>query len=120
MNPSFLLDEQLPKWWRKQILHLQPQLSIWRIGDPPAPELGTLDPVILEWCETQDAFLVTNNRTSMPTHLADHVERGRHVPGIFVVDPGRNIVSLADDLALIEGASFPDEFRDQIQYLPLT
>jgi hypothetical protein len=120
MSFSFLLDEQLPKWWRRKLIRRQPHLSIWRVGQPPSPALGSPDPIVLEWCETHNAFLVTNNRKSMPGHLADHMTRGRHVPGIFVVDPAWDIAELAEELSLIEGASFPDEFRDQIQYLPLT
>lgn len=120
MSVSFLLDEHLPKWWRRELIRLQPHLVIWRVGQPPSPALGTLDPVILTWCETHDAFLLTNNRTSMPGHLADHVAKGCHVPGIFVVNPAMHILELAQELTLIEGASFPEDFRDQIQFLPLT
>jgi len=119
MSVSFLLDEHLPKWWRRQLIRLQPHLAVWRVGELPAPALRTPDPVLLDWCEAHDAFLVTNNRKSMPRHLADHMAKGRHVPGIFTVDPAMHIRELAAELSLIAGASFPDEFRDQIQFLPL-
>ena len=78
------------------------------------------DPDILVWCETRDFFLLTNNRHSMPQHLADHVARGHHVPGIFVVRPSMALDALATQLGLIEGASLPDEFQDQIRFLPIT
>lgn len=78
------------------------------------------DPLLLEWCERNNFILLTDNRKSMPQHLADHMAQGRHVPGIFVVDPTRNTDDLADELDLIDGASLPREYQDQIRYLPIT
>jgi hypothetical protein len=118
MIRGFLLDENLPTWWRGEIERLQPHLTVWRIGDPGVPPTATPDPAIIEWCETNQFVLISNNRASMPEHLAAHVGRGRHVPGIFMVPPTRTISDVAEVLALIEGASLEDEHADQIQYLP--
>lgn len=118
MIAGFLLDEQLPKWWRSAIVRLQPHLRVRKIGDVAAPADGALDPELLDWCEQNNCSLVTNNRRSMPVHLAAHLVRGRHVPGIFVADPARNIKDVAEVLALIEGASLPGEYDDQIRHLP--
>ncbi len=118
MSMGFLLDEDLPGWWPKAILRRQAHLKVLRVGDVGAPPFKSLDPVILEWCEANDAYLLTNNRKTMPGHLADHVAQGRHVPGIFIVEPERNTDELADTLSLIEGAALPEEYRDQIRYLP--
>ncbi len=111
----FLLDESLPKWWRTAIHRRQPHLRVWRVGDPGAPPLRSPDPLILEWCETSYFLLLTDNRHTMPRHVAQE----RHIPGIFIVDSGRDINEVADDLKLIEGASLPDEYQDQIRYLPI-
>ncbi len=119
MSWGFLLDESLPAWWRGAIRRLQPQLRVWRSGDAGAPLLRTPDPLILEWCEVNNCLLLTNNRRSMPGHLTAHVARDRHVPGIFIVDPALDIKILASELALIAGASFPNEYRDQFRYLPI-
>ena len=51
MIAGFLLDEHLPRWWRRTILRQCPELTIWRVGDPEGPPLQSPDPVILEWCE---------------------------------------------------------------------
>lgn len=118
MIAGYLLDEHLPKWWPREIIRLATGLSVWRLGDPEAPPLGSPDAAILEWCEEKNCMFLTNNRESMPGHLADHVRRGRHVPGIFVLDPERNIIKLAVALELIAGASFVNEYQDQINYFP--
>ena len=120
MTHPFLLDENLPKWWSAAILALQPDLTVWHVGDPGAPPLQSPDPRILERCEGHRFYLVTDNRKSMPKHLADHAAQGRHVPGIFVVPPNLNVAEVANELALIAEASFEDEHCDQIQFLPLT
>jgi hypothetical protein len=116
---GFLIDEQLPIWWPSAILALYPHLSIWIIGDGIAPPKSTPDPIILDWCETHDTILLTNNRHTMPGHLADHVAAGRHVPGVFLVHPQLDMKVLAHSLEYIAGASLPNEYRDQILYPPL-
>ena len=120
MTGSYLLDEHLPTWWPATILKAAPALKVWAIGDPGAPPLQAPDPLILEWCEANDFILVTNNRKSMPRHLADHVALGRHIPGILVMNPALPIGELLDELVLIAGASDEHEYRDLILYLPLT
>jgi hypothetical protein len=117
---GYLLDEHLPKWWRKAILKAEPGLRVWRVGDPQAPPLQSPDAVLLEWCEANGTILLTNNRGSMAGHLADHVAQGRRIQGIFIVDPTMSIIRLAADLALIAGASFEGEYLNQVQYLPRT
>jgi hypothetical protein len=120
MSWEFLLDEHLPPWWRSTIRRLQPQLTIWAIGDPGAPPRQSTDPLLLEWCEAHDCILLTNNRSTMPGHLTAHVAQGRHVPGIFIVDPALSINQVADALSLIHGASLPNEYQDQFRHLPIT
>jgi hypothetical protein len=50
MEIRYLLDENLAREWRTQLLYRLPQLMVWTVGDPSAPALGTLDPEILIWC----------------------------------------------------------------------
>ena len=56
----------------------------------------------------------------MPKHLAAHLAEGRHVPGIFVIDPFKNIGETLTELIIIAGASFAKEYQDRIEYLPLS
>lgn len=116
----YLLDEHIPPRYRTQLLRTEPGLTVWAIGDPGAPPLGTPDRQILAWCETHDFLLITNNRKSMPQHLAEHLTHGRHVPGILVIDLEASIGQMLAELALIAGASQADEYQDMILYLPIT
>ncbi|MBO1352226.1 MAG: DUF5615 family PIN-like protein [Hormoscilla sp. GUM202] len=120
MTIQYLLDEHIASLYRTQLLRKAPYLIVRRIGDPDAPPRGILDPDILIWCERHDFILVTNNRKSMPKHLADHLAENRHVPGIFVIDLSNNIGETLTELILIAGASFDKEYQDRIEYLPLS
>lgn len=123
---KYLLDEHIPPAYRAQILRraerLVPsvELEVWAIGDPDAPSKGTLDPEILSWCESHGFVLVTNNRRSMPVHLADHLNAGQNMPGIFTINPDVSIGQLIDELILIACTALEDEFANHITFLPIT
>jgi hypothetical protein len=116
---QLLLDEHVPRYFRNQLRRRDPAPTVWRIGDEGAPSKGTLDPALLEWCEVHDFLLVTNNRSSMPVHLADHLAAGRHVPGILVLNLEAPIGLTLEHLWVVACASREDEFRYMIVYVPL-
>ena len=116
----FLMDEHMLPSYRKQLMRRVPDLRVWAIGDPGAPPFSTPDPQILDWCEEHNFLLVTNNRASMPPHLADHLAQGKHIPGILIVNLDAGIGAMIEELALIAGASYEGEYRDMIAYLPTT
>ena len=115
---AYLLDEHIPRTYRTQLLHHEPSLTVWMIGDEGAPPRGTSDPEILKWCEQNRFILVTNNRKSMPRHLADHLAEGRSIPGIVTIDLNASMRTVLEDLILIAGASREDEFLNRIVYTP--
>lgn len=120
MALKYLMDENVAPVYATQLRQQQRDLVIRAVGEPDTPSKSTLDPEILLWCEEYGFLLVTNNRTSMPVHLADHIAQGRHVPGIFILNPDLNIGQNLDELILIAEASFEGEYQDQIVFLPLT
>ena len=117
---KYLLDEHVSPRLQKALQRHSPEMVVWRIGDPGAPVLHSLDPVILMWCETHGFSLVTNNRASMPVHLREHLAAGRHVSGIFILNPNLDMGQTIDELILIWVAAEPDEYADQLNYLPLS
>jgi hypothetical protein len=56
----------------------------------------------------------------MPAHLQAHLDAGGHVPGIFVLRPELSMGEMIDELVLIWEATLPNEYQDQIRYLPLS
>jgi len=91
----------------------------WCVGDAGAPPLQASDPDILDWCEAHGFSLVTNNRASIPVHLRNHLAAGRHLPGIFVLNPSMKTGELLEELNVIWAASEAEEYTDQIRYLPI-
>ena len=115
----YLIDENISPVYCTQLLYHEPSLTVLTIGDEGAPARSTPDPEILEWCEKHDFSLVTNNRKSMPQHLVDHLAAGHHVPGVFTINLNVSIRLIIEQLILIAGASYKDEYIDQIVYVPL-
>ncbi len=115
----FLLDENVPHALRNAILQKNPELVIWRVGDPGAPPKGTPDPDILLWCEKYAFILITFNRASIPLHVHHHLSQGNHFPGIFTLHPSMSFNEITNEILLICGAASPEEFRDLIVYLPI-
>lgn len=120
MTLKYLLDENMNPLYKQQLLQRDPSLIVLAVGDYGTPPKGTLDPEILCWCEDNNFVLVTNNRTSMPVHLADHLAQNRHIPGIFILNLKLTIGQIIDELILIAYGSFEDEYQDLIVNLPVT
>jgi hypothetical protein len=116
---KYLIDENVNPLYPKQIRQREPNVIVQVVGEPQTPPKGTLDPEILCWCEEYQFILVTNNRTSMPVHLVDHTSLGRHIPGIFTLNPNLSIGENLEELIFAALASEEDEYQDQIIYLPL-
>lgn len=89
------------------------------MGAPGAPAKGTLDPELLGWCEEHSFVLVTNNRKSMPVHLASHVAGGGHIAGIILLNAALPVGVTIDELRLIATVGDAARFCDQISYLPI-
>jgi hypothetical protein len=115
----FLLDEHVSRAYATQLRRRDASLYIERVGDRGVPPKGTPDADLLVYCEEHELLLITNNRASMPVHLAEHLETGRHMPGILVI-PSKEVVSaVIEDLLLMVVAGLPDDTKDCIEYLPL-
>jgi len=114
----YLLDENLPRRLKNQLTFHAPLMEVLLIGENHAPPLGTPDPDILNWIEKKDYILVSRNRSTMPMHLKEHIEKGKHVPGILLIRKEVIMGKLIEDLLLIWRASEPEEYKDQIVYLP--
>ena len=114
-----LTDEHVPPLYRTQLLRRNPELTIWRVGSVGTPPFGTPDPAILVWCEEHGFVLLTNNRKSMPVHLAAHVNAGRHVPGILTIDLDAPIGVVLEEVLTIAMIADDGEYMDRIVYIPL-
>jgi hypothetical protein len=51
--------------------------------------------------------------------VAEHIQQGHHIPGIFILNPSLSLGQNIDELILIAEVAFEDEFNDQIVFLPV-
>ncbi|HFD39861.1 MAG TPA: hypothetical protein ENJ31_08485 [Anaerolineae bacterium] len=119
MKPRFLLDEHVNRAVQRQLRRLDVRIEVQAIGDPGAPPLGTADPDILLWQEEHGYILITENRSTIPVHLAAHFAAGRHIPGIFWIRPRVSLGRLIEELYLIWVASDAQEYWDRTLFIPL-
>jgi hypothetical protein len=89
-----------------------------RVGDPPDLPLGAADPDILQWAEREGRILVTRDESTMKDHLADHLQAGRHSPGVFLIRKRSGLADVAYFLVAAAYASDPAEWQDQCRYIP--
>jgi hypothetical protein len=119
MKPRFLLDEHINRAIQRQLRRLDSRIDVLAIDDPGAPSAGTSDPDLLVWLEEEGYILVTENRSTMPKHLADHYAAGGRIPGILWVRPRVGLGAVIEELYLIWHASTADEYEDRTLFIPL-
>jgi len=117
----FLFDEnvdaKLAHAVMRHNLNGEQPLEIIRIGEPTDLPLSSTDPEILVWAEREQRILVTNDKRTIPLHLADHLRAGGHSPGIFMIRHSARVISLCEFLIVAAYASEPHEWIDRITYI---
>ena len=114
----FLIDEDTSHVIRDGLRHHQPEIEVRVVGGENAPPKSTLDAVILQFLESEGFILITSNRSTMPTHLKNHLHTGGHVPGILLLRRNYDVGQVIETLQLIWGAGATEEFHDQITHIP--
>jgi len=114
----FLLDENRSPLLAHAVRRRNPAIDVLRVGDAGAPPLHTLDPELLLYCERDQRLLVTNNRHSMPKHIADHLAVGHHHWGVFRLSREMSLGPLSEQLHLLWSASEAEEWIDQFEWIP--
>jgi hypothetical protein len=63
-------------------------------------------------------MLVTEDKRTIPAHLAAFLEAGNHFPGLLIVRPASRLAQVVESLALIAHAGEPQEFANMVTYVP--
>lgn len=118
----YVLDEHLrgPLWDCVQRHNARgpDQLDAIRVGDAKGIPLGITDPDLLTWAESEARILVSQDRRTLPAYLDDHLKRGHHSPGIFMIRPAARLNVVLEFLVVAAHASHPEEWKDRIAFLP--
>jgi hypothetical protein len=118
VKPRLLLDENLSPALRDALLRHDPTIDVLRVGDAGAPALSTPDPAILTYLEQHQRILITDNRASIPGHVADHLAAGGQHWGIFTIRPRAGLAEIIEALILLCEASSADEWHNAMRWIP--
>ncbi len=118
MKPRFLLDENVELAVQRQLRRKNDPIEVLTVGNLDAPPLRSSDPAILNWIESSGHILVTWDRRTMPSHIADHYNAGRRLPGVLLIRHGSTIGDIIEALHLIWLAADSEEYQDTVQYIP--
>src|SRR5712692_3183948 len=94
----------------------QPALDLVRVQDVGLDH--TPDPVILEWAAQHGRVVVSVDKKTLAVDAWDHVARGLPMAGVAILRTFLTIGKAIDELELIALAGTPEDFRDQVIYLP--
>jgi hypothetical protein len=113
----FLIDQVLSAQIVSALQRYDPSIDVVSVGHG-GPPFGALDPDILLYCKAEQRALVTENRSSMPSHEPAHFAAGHHHWGIFLLRRKLSIDEIADALQSFWGASEAEEWVDQTVWIP--
>jgi len=95
----------------------QPALDMVRAQDVGLRH--TPDPVILEWAARQGRVVVSVDKKTLAVDAWGRVARGLPMPGVAILRILLTIGQAVNELELIALAGDPEDFRDQVVYLPM-
>ncbi len=113
----FAADENFDGDMLKGILARLTNLDILRVQDTVLYQSS--DPVLLDWLAKEARILLTHDVNTMPGFVYDRVAKSLPVPGVIAVHRDTPLGQAVDELEIMLGASAPEDFRDQVRYVPI-
>jgi len=114
----YLLDEDTSNALQAALLRREPGMDVIRVGQPGAPPRGTLDPDLLLAAESLGRMIVSNDRSTLPDHMAAHFAAGHHTAGVILMRGGYSLGRYVDDLVLVWAIETAEEWVDRTDYIP--
>jgi Domain of unknown function (DUF5615) len=113
----FLADEDIDFAIVRGLRAREPAIDI--LDAKTAGLRRTKDPALLELAAQQGRAVISHDRDTMTRYFCERVESGKYTPGLFIVPQEPGVIGATiESLILIWTASEPEEWRDQIVYLP--
>jgi hypothetical protein len=112
----FAADENFNNDILRAVWRVEPSLEIIRVQDTEA--FGFSDPDLLRWLAKENRILLTHDVNTVPGFAKDFLKEGFTFPGIFLVHDSKPIAAVAQDILLVAVCSSPEEWTNQLLYLP--
>jgi len=110
-------DEDLDNYLLRALFRRKPDLDIVRVQD--ASLTSADDDVILDWAASEDRVLVTHDVQTMTAQAYARIRAGKLVAGVFIVRRNVPMSVVIEDILLLNEASLPGEWQNQVRYIPL-
>lgn len=114
----FAADENFNEAMLKGLETRIPDLDVVRVRDTEM--FQSSDPELLTWVANEGRILLTHDVNTMRGYVFERVQSMLPVPGVIVVKWGTPIGKAIDELEILIRASTPDEFENQVKFVPLT
>lgn len=113
----FLADENFNGKLLAGLHAALPEIDLGRVQDTDL--IASSDPELLKWAAEQGCILLTHDVQTMAGYAYDRVQAGLPMPGVIEVRIKQTIGAIVEELALMIEASMPDEFGNQVRYIPM-
>lgn len=113
----FLADENFNGKLLDTLRAAMPEIDVLCVQD--TDKIASPDPELLAWAAEQGRILLTHDVQTLVGFAYNRVREGLYMPGIIEVRITQSIGAIADELALMIGASTLDEFENQVRYIPI-
>lgn len=95
-----------------------PDLDIVRVQDTEMYK--SPDDKLLNWLAEEGRILLTHDVRTMPRIVFERVRTGLPVPGVIEVHKEDTSIGAGiDDLEVVIGAGTPEDFENQVKYIPI-
>jgi hypothetical protein len=113
----FIADEDFDGRIVRGLFARKKDLNLVRVQDVGL--LGASDEKLLEWATDNDRIVLTHDNRTMPSHVADRLNSGLSIPGVFIIDDLAPIGACIEELLIVDGGSAADEWKDVVFYIPM-
>jgi hypothetical protein len=80
---------------------------------------GADDDTVLAAAATEGRVVLTHDVATLIGRACERVAQGQAMPGVIAVPQALPVGAAIDDLVLVVECSSPDEWQNQVRYLPL-
>ncbi len=115
---KFLADENLQGRVLRGLIAALPDLDIVRVQDTRWS--GFADPELLERAAQIGAILITHDVSTITRYAYDRVRQSKPMPGVIEVSSQLAPGIAIEHLVLLISAGRPDDFENQVRYIPLS
>ncbi len=114
----FAADENLDGRILEGLQYRLPEFNIVRVQDTGM--FQSPDPELLAWLAEEGRILLTHDIKTMPGFVYERVNVGLPTPGVIAVRRNTPLGQAISELELVISIGEPEDFENQVRYIPLT